>query len=152
VLGGRSINNKVSPFFLKKGLFLISSGEQNIVLEHNTFPLPAEPAIVEWERIRICIEGGERLTMNTMERRRSNIEVIADMLRLGEAGKTEIMYSANLSYFQLQKYLNFMLKLGLINKVTVGNPMVTYRVTRKGLRLLRNIDSILEVLELREED
>ncbi len=90
--------------------------------------------------------------MSTMERRRSNIEVIADMLRLGEAGKTEIMYSANMSYFQLQKYLNFMLKLGLINKVTLGNPKVTYRVTRKGLRLLRNIDSILEVLELREED
>ena len=89
--------------------------------------------------------------MNTMERRRSNIEVIADMLRLGEAGKTEIMYSANMSYFQLQKYLNFLLQLGLITKVTLGNPSVTYRVTEKGLRLLRNIDSILEVLELREE-
>ena len=90
--------------------------------------------------------------MNTMERRRSNIEVIADMLRLGEAGKTEIMYSANMSYFQLQKYLNFLLQLGLITKVTLGNPSVTYRVTEKGLRLLRNIDSILEVLELKEED
>jgi len=87
-----------------------------------------------------------------MERRRSNIEVIADILRLGEAGKTEIMYSANMSYFQLQKYLNFLSQLGLINKVTVGNPSVTYRVTEKGLRLLRNIDSILEVLELREGD
>ena len=90
--------------------------------------------------------------MNTMERRRSNIEVIADMLRLGEAGKTEIMYSANMSYFQLKKYLNFLLQLGLITKVTLGNPSVTYRVTEKGLRLLRNIDSILEVLELKEED
>jgi len=87
-----------------------------------------------------------------MERRRSNIEVIADMLRLGEASKTEIMYSANMSYFQLQKYLNFLLQLRLIDKVTVGNPTITYRVTRKGLRLLRNIDSILEILELREED
>ena len=87
-----------------------------------------------------------------IERRRSNIEVIADMLRLGEAGKTEIMYSANMSYSQLQKYLHFLLQLGLINKVTVGNPIVTYRVTRKGLRLLRNIDSILEMLELVEED
>jgi len=86
-----------------------------------------------------------------VERRRSSIEVIADMLRLGEAGKTEIMYSANMSYFQLQKYLNFLLQLGLINKVTVGNPIVTYRVTNKGLRLLRNIDSILEMLELRED-
>ena len=86
------------------------------------------------------------------ERRRSNIEVIADMLRLGEAGKTEIMYSANMSYFQLQKYLSFLLQLGLINKVTMGNPSVTYRVTKKGLRLLRNIDSILEMLGLREEE
>ncbi len=85
-----------------------------------------------------------------MERRRSNIQVIADILRLGEAGKTEIMYSANMSYFQLQKYLNFLLQLKLIDKVTVGNPIVTYRVTRKGLRLLRNIDNILEMLEFSE--
>jgi len=87
-----------------------------------------------------------------MEHRRSNIEVIADILRLGEAGKTEIMYSGNMSYFQLQKYLSFMLRLNLIEKMYVGNPIITYRVTKKGLMLLRNIDSILGVLELREED
>jgi len=90
--------------------------------------------------------------MLNIDRRRSSIEVIADMLRLGEAGKTEIMYSANMSYFQLQKYLNFMLELRLIDKVTVGNPVVTYKVTRKGLRLLKSIDGILEILESREED
>ena len=84
--------------------------------------------------------------------RRSNIEIIADMLRLGEAGKTEIMYSANMSYFQLQKYLNFLLQLKLIDKVTVGNPTVTYRVTRKGLKLLRNIDTIQQMLGLGKED
>jgi predicted transcriptional regulator len=89
--------------------------------------------------------------MLNIDRRRSSIEVIADMLRLGEAGKTEIMYSANMSYFQLQKYLKFLLDLKLIDRVTVGNPMVTYRVTRKGLRLLRSIDGILEILESREE-
>ena len=87
-----------------------------------------------------------------LERRRSSIEVIADMLRLGEAGKTEIMYSANMSYHQLQKYLTFMLQLGLITKVTVGNPVVTYRVTRKGLRLLRSIEGVLEILELTGEE
>jgi predicted transcriptional regulator len=89
--------------------------------------------------------------MLKIDRRRSSIEVIADMLRLGEAGKTEIMYSANMSYFQLQKYLKFLLQLQLIDKVTVGNPAVTYRITKKGLRLLRSIDSILEILESREE-
>ena len=89
--------------------------------------------------------------MLNIDRRRSSIEVIADMLRLGEAGKTEIMYSANMSYFQLQKYLRFLLDLNLIDKVTLGNPMVTYRVTKKGLRLLKSIDSVLEILETREE-
>lgn len=38
--------------------------------------------------------------MLKLERRRSRIEVIADMLRLGDAGKTEIMYAVNLSYYR----------------------------------------------------
>ncbi len=87
-----------------------------------------------------------------LDRRRSSIEIIADMLRLGEAGKTEIMYSVNMSYFQLQKYLGFMLERGLIDKVKLGNPSVTYRVTKKGLRVLRSIDDVLECLELRGPD
>jgi predicted transcriptional regulator len=83
--------------------------------------------------------------------RRSSIEVIADMLRLGEAGKTEIMYSANMSYFQLKKYLKFLMDKGLISEVTLGNPSVTYRVTAEGLKLLRNIDSILDTLGLKDD-
>ena len=70
------------------------------------------------------------------------------MLRLGEAGKTEIMYSVNMSYFQLQKYLDFMLDRGLVDRVKLGNPSVTYRVTAKGLRLLRSID-VLALASLR---
>ena len=85
-----------------------------------------------------------------MERRRSSVEVIADILRLGQAGKTEIMYSANMGYFQLQKYLNYLIKLELIDKVVVGNPSVTYRVTEKGLELLKSIEGVLEVLKFRE--
>ena len=87
-----------------------------------------------------------------MNRRRSNIEIIADMLRVGEngAGKTEIMYSANMSYSQLQKYLGFLLSHRLVDKVEVGNPIVTYRVTDKGRGLLRDIDNITEMLEFRD--
>jgi predicted transcriptional regulator len=86
-----------------------------------------------------------------MNQRRSNIEIIADMLRVGEngAGKTEIMYSANMSYAQIQKYLGFLLSHGFINKVKVGNPVVTYQVTDKGGELLKNINYIIEVLEFR---
>ncbi len=80
--------------------------------------------------------------------RRSNIEIIANMLRVGEngAGKTEIMYSANMSYSQLQKYLGFLISHGFINKVEVGNPVVTYQVTELGLKLLKSIDSVIEML------
>ena len=80
-----------------------------------------------------------------MNNRRSNIEIIADILRLSEAGKNEIMYSANMSYRQLQKYLNFLTQEGFI-EVKPSNPRPTYRVTKKGLRLLKNIDSLLEML------
>ncbi len=84
-----------------------------------------------------------------MNRRRSNIEIIADMLRVGEngAGKTQIMYSANMSYAQIQTYLGFLLSHGFVNKVHVGNPSVTYRVTEKGGHLLKNIEGIMEILE-----
>ncbi len=87
-----------------------------------------------------------------LDRRRSSLEIIADMLRMGEAGKTEMMYSVNMSYFQLEKYLSFLIDRGLIDKVKLGNPSVTYRVTRKGLDVLRSIDGLLDTLDLRSEE
>ena len=85
-----------------------------------------------------------------MNHRRSNIQVIADILRLGQAGKTEIMYSANMSYTQIQKYLGFLISHGFIDKVEVGNPVVKYTVTDQGRSLLRSIDTVLEVLDLED--
>ncbi|MDP3879737.1 MAG: winged helix-turn-helix domain-containing protein [Dehalococcoidales bacterium] len=83
-----------------------------------------------------------------LNNRRSNFEIIADMLRVGEngAGKTEIMYSTNMSYSQIQKYLGFLMSHGFISKVEVGNPVVTYQVTDNGLKLLRSIESVTEML------
>ena len=89
-----------------------------------------------------------------MNHRRSNIEIIADMLRVGRngAGKTEIMYSVNMSYSQLQKYLEFLLSHGLIDKVKTGNPVITYHVTCKGARLLEGIDNIRLMLGFGDGD
>ena len=78
--------------------------------------------------------------------RRSNVEVIADILRMGESGKTEIMYGANMSYRQLQKYLAFLVQENFLERFVVPNPGVKYRPTKKGLRLLESIDAILEML------
>lgn len=94
---------------------------------------------------------GQKATVN---RRRSNIEIIADMLKVGEsgAGKTKIMYSANMSYSQIQKYLDFLMGQGFIDKVDLGGPVASYQVTESGLKLLRLINSITEMLGLSEED
>ena len=85
-----------------------------------------------------------------VNRRRSDIEIIADMLEVGEngAGKTEIMYSANMSYAQIQKYLGYLMAQGFIDKMKMGNPSVTYRVTDNGLKLLELISRIKEMLGL----
>jgi predicted transcriptional regulator len=81
--------------------------------------------------------------------RRSNIEIIADMLRVGEngAGKTEIMYSANMSYSQIQKYLDYLVNQGFVHKVNMDNTMIAYQVTDSGLKLLKAIDSLMAMLE-----
>ena len=85
-----------------------------------------------------------------INQRRSDIEIIADMLKVGEngAGKTKIMYNANLSYSQIQKYLGFLISQGFIDKVKLGNPSVTYHVTESGQRLLQLASSIKEMLGL----
>ena len=84
----------------------------------------------------------------TVGRRRSNIEIIADMLRVGEngAGKTEIMYTANMSYSQIQKYLEYLVNQGFVNKVNMDNTMVAYQVTDTGFKLLKAIDTLMAML------
>ena len=89
-----------------------------------------------------------------VSRRRSNIEIIADMLRVGEngAGKTEIMYNANMSYTQIQKYLDYLVKQGFVNKMNLDNTMVAYQVTETGFKLLKAIDSLMAMLGPARED
>ena len=80
--------------------------------------------------------------------KRSNIQVMADVLRLGEAGKTEIMYQVNMSYHQLQRYLGYLIDRGLLEKIVKPNPGIRYRVTPKGEEALKNIDAVLDILGL----
>jgi predicted transcriptional regulator len=90
-------------------------------------------------------DTGQRVAVS---RRRSSIEIIADMLRVGEngAGKTEIMYSANMSYSQIQKYLVYLVNQGFISKVNMDNTLVAYQVTDTGMKLLKAIDALMEML------
>ena len=80
-----------------------------------------------------------------MNGRRSNIRIIAEILRLGEATKTGIMYRVNLSHSQLQKYLDFLVEKRLLELVHNSNTSI-YRTTSKGKALLRDIERLSALL------
>jgi len=85
-------------------------------------------------------------------KQRSDIEIVADMLRVGEKGadKMEVAYTADMSYNQIQKYLEYLINQGFINKVNLDNTMIAYQVTESGLKLLKAIDTLLEIIESNE--
>jgi len=66
---------------------------------------------------------------------RNRLDIIADILQVvrKEAGKTRIMYQANLSYKLLTKYLNDITKASLIRFVEDRN---CYVLTSKGEQFL----------------
>ena len=83
------------------------------------------------------------------EGRRSRIEVIADilkLLRLGAAGKTEIMYLVGMSHKMTHKYLIELQELGLLDEVIKENRLHSYQITKKGLKLLSEVENIQEML------
>ena len=84
--------------------------------------------------------------MLALGNRRSNIEVVADILRLGEASVSEIMYATKLSHTQMKRYLARLVKLELLRAVELSDSVPMYRATPKAVGLLKEIDYILETL------
>ena len=89
-----------------------------------------------------------------VNRRRSDIEIMGDMLRMGKngAGKTRIMYHADMSYSQTQKYLWFLTNQGFLIRVVADKSLAKYYATDKGNELLASIDHLAEILGLYDND
>ncbi len=83
-----------------------------------------------------------------MRSRRTTIEIIADMLRLGakEVGKTQMMYGVNMSHSQMERYVEFLVTRELLERRANGRNL-RYRTTLKGRHLLDSIERMSEVLE-----
>ncbi|MDO8473817.1 MAG: winged helix-turn-helix domain-containing protein [Dehalococcoidia bacterium] len=79
--------------------------------------------------------------MGTQRMKRDDIQIIADMLRLGVASKTQILLSANLRHPQLEKYLDFLTQGGFLHQ-SYGSRYSEYRITPRGKELLSNIDKV----------
>jgi len=76
---------------------------------------------------------------------RSTFEIIAEILRVAKNGakKTRIMYACGLSYRFVEKYLALLLETGLLR---IGN---SYHTTEKGIRFLRNYQTMELLLKTR---
>jgi predicted transcriptional regulator len=77
---------------------------------------------------------------------RSRTEIVDNILDAsnGRTAKTKIMYSAFLSYKQLNKYLSILIENNLIEYL---DGTKTFKTTEKGLNLLKIHDEMAELLQ-----
>jgi predicted transcriptional regulator len=80
--------------------------------------------------------------------RRSELEIIRDILRMDEGGTTSLRYSVNLSHSQMQKYLLFLERSGLIELDRQGTRTLSFRVTKKGRLALTRVEELFALMGL----
>ena len=70
---------------------------------------------------------------------RTRVEILANILKVASNRtlKTHIMYRANLSHRQLEKYLAFLEQNGLLEQVMYDG-IIHYQVTEKGIEFLKD--------------
>ena len=78
--------------------------------------------------------------------RRSDLEIIRDILRTDRGGPTQLRFNANLSYLQFQRYLAFLEQSNLVEMERQGPQVLTVQVTDKGRRVLRLLDGLFLTL------
>jgi predicted transcriptional regulator len=85
---------------------------------------------------------------NSTPKRRDKLYIMAEILEIAKEGalKTQIMYRANLSFTQLNDYLQFMLKIKFLDR-TIQNDKEIYKSTEKGLNFLTRYREITELLK-----
>ena len=83
--------------------------------------------------------------------RRDRLQIMAEIIKLTKESqlKTRIMYSANLSFSQLNQYLSFLTDKGFI-RVRVENGKKLFEATTKGKKYIDNYVEMSNLLKLRE--
>ncbi len=86
-------------------------------------------------------------------RRRDKLGIISEILDIAKGGtlKTQIMYKANLSFAQLNEYVDYMLKTRLLEKLDVNGKEV-YVATDKGLDFIQKHAELTIMLDEEHEN
>jgi len=77
-----------------------------------------------------------------MSRKRSKLEITADILRVavGGAKKSHIVYQANLNFQIIKNYLKDLISTGLLQSPTTGSKL--YTTTDKGIAFVNYFDGM----------
>jgi predicted transcriptional regulator len=94
--------------------------------------------------------------MTLVLKNRSRVEILYDIVSAAKPSskKTHLMYKGNLSYQQLDLYLNFILRNGLLEERFVDETRL-YFVTEKGiefLRLFEDLHNLITPIKLQSSD
>jgi len=86
-------------------------------------------------------------------KRRDRLYILAEILDIAKEGtlKTQIMYKANLSFAQLNEYLDLLMTMKLVG-ITKGKAKTVYKTTPKGLQYLENYKEIIQLLKNGNDD
>ncbi len=82
-----------------------------------------------------------------VQKRRDKLVIMGEILQIARSGalKTQIMYRANLSFAQLNEYINFLTSMRLLSR-TVNRDKETFSATAKGLEFLKKQQEVLGYL------
>jgi len=88
--------------------------------------------------------------------RRSKFELHLDILKALSHGapmkQTQIMYKVNICYQFLERYLDFLIKQGLVEIRAIDGQRTTYVITQKGLSALSKYQDLKMFLPIIEEN
>lgn len=76
--------------------------------------------------------------------RRDKLDIILRILDIGNSPvkKTHILYKAGINFYQLSRYLDLLLKTGMMEQI--NEPYAAFRTTEKG-RVMLNLFSAIEI-------
>jgi len=79
---------------------------------------------------------------------RTRVEILANILQVASNRtlKTHIMYRANLSHRQLEKYLSFLETNGMLEQALDDDGVIKFRVTQKGVDFLKDYQRLSSYL------
>lgn len=97
---------------------------------------------------RCMNETRSLVDFKSVSERRSNVELMVDILKIASsaAGKTEIVYKANLNFKQAQKYLVFLVRKGLLDNEVSLRERKRYRTTEKGKAFIKRYEETLVLI------